>query len=55
MQAGKDMGGRDCIAIQFLYCNLVGAEIVLQYTAVYCDRQWSKGEAVSLHGRARAQ
>ena len=22
---------------------------------MYCDRQWSKGEAVSRHGRARAQ
>ena len=27
LQAGKDMGGRDCIAIQFLYCNLVGLKL----------------------------
>ena len=27
LQAGKDMGGRDCIAIQFLYCNLVGLNL----------------------------
>ena len=27
LHAEKDMGGRDCIAIQFLYCNLVGLKL----------------------------
>ena len=43
-----------------LYCSLgkklySRGSVVLQYTAVYCDRQWSKDEVVSRHGQARAQ
>ena len=50
--AGREVAGLYCSLGKKSYCR---GSAVLQYTAMYCDRQWSKGEAVSRHGQARAQ